>query len=61
LIVVDDKRMPLLPGERPLMKLVRLRTIGCYPLTGAIESAARSIADIVQEALTTRTRSAKRA
>ena len=42
LIMVDDERMPLAPGERPLMKEVRFRTLGCYPLTGAIESGAHS-------------------
>ena len=39
-IMVDDERLPLEPGERPEMRLVRFRTLGCYPLTGAIESAA---------------------
>ena len=38
LIMVDDERMPLRPGEVPMMKKVRFRTLGCYPLTGAIES-----------------------
>ena len=49
LIMVDDERMPLLPGERPQMKSVRFRTLGCYPLTGAIESYARTVTQIVQE------------
>ena len=40
LIMVDDERMPLRPGERPVLKNVRFRTLGCYPLTGAIESEA---------------------
>ena len=40
LIMVDDERMPLQPGEEPMMKTVRFRTLGCYPLTGAVESEA---------------------
>ena len=40
LIMVDDERLPLKPGEKPQMRLVRFRTLGCYPLTGAIESDA---------------------
>jgi sulfate adenylyltransferase subunit 2 len=48
-IMVDDERMPLEPGERPEMRLVRFRTLGCYPLTGAIESDASTYADIVRE------------
>ena len=48
-IMVDDERMPLEPGEQPQMKLVRFRTLGCYPLTGAIESQAVSLEDIVAE------------
>jgi sulfate adenylyltransferase subunit 2 len=55
LIMVDDERMPLLPGERPQMKSVRFRTLGCYPLTGAIESYARTVTQIVQEIPVTRT------
>jgi sulfate adenylyltransferase subunit 2 len=53
LIMVDDERMPLAPGERPLMKKVRFRTLGCYPLTGAIESDADTLPDIIQEMLLT--------
>src|SRR5205823_4270745 len=49
LIKVDDDRLPLEPGECPEMRLVRFRTLGCYPLTGAIESAATTLQDIVQE------------
>ena len=49
LIMVDDDRMPLEPGETPQQKLVRFRTLGCYPLTGAIESNATSVADIIEE------------
>ncbi len=53
-IMVDDERMPLLPGE-PLMKSVRFRTLGCYPLTGAVESRARTVAEIIHEMRSTRT------
>lgn len=49
LIMVDDDRMPLEPGETPVMKRVRFRTLGCYPLTGAIESDAATLADIIKE------------
>jgi sulfate adenylyltransferase subunit 2 len=49
LIMVDDERMPLKSGERPRMRLVRFRTLGCYPLTGAIESGADSVQAIIQE------------
>src|SRR5499425_1107114 len=55
LIMVDDERMPLRAGERPLMKKVRFRTLGCYPLTGAIESNADTLSAIIQEMLLTRT------
>ena len=48
-IMVDDERLPLEPGETPQMRRVRFRTLGCYPLSGAIESDAASIADIVAE------------
>jgi sulfate adenylyltransferase subunit 2 len=51
LIMVDDERLPLNPGETPMMKKIRFRTLGCYPLTGAIESAADTIEKIVQEML----------
>jgi sulfate adenylyltransferase subunit 2 len=51
LIMVDDERMPLEPGEKPAMRRVRFRTLGCYPLTGAIESEATSVEDIVKETL----------
>jgi sulfate adenylyltransferase subunit 2 len=54
LIMVDDDRMPLLPGETPMMKQVRFRTLGCYPLTGAIESDAVTLPAIIQEMLLTR-------
>ena len=48
-IMVDDERLPLVPGERPEMRLVRFRTLGCYPLTGAIESRAVTLDDILAE------------
>ena len=51
LILVDDDRLPLLPGEQPMLKKVRFRTLGCYPLTGAIESEADTLEKIVQEML----------
>jgi sulfate adenylyltransferase subunit 2 len=53
-ITVDDERMPLQPGERPQMRQVRFRSLGCYPLTGAIESAATTVSDIVHEMATAR-------
>ncbi|HLC76287.1 MAG TPA: sulfate adenylyltransferase subunit CysD [Candidatus Peribacterales bacterium] len=49
LIMVDDDRLPLEPGEKPQMRMVRFRTLGCYPLTGAVESTARSVPEIVAE------------
>jgi sulfate adenylyltransferase subunit 2 len=52
--MVDDERMPLLPGERPEMRSVRFRTLGCYPLTGAVESEAVTLPDIIQEMLLTK-------
>ncbi len=54
LIMVDDDRMPLEPGEKPAMKKVRFRTLGCYPLTGAIESEADTLPAIIQEMLLTK-------
>jgi len=48
-IMVDDERLPLEPGERPQMRQVRFRTLGCYPLTGAIESSAEGLEDIIAE------------
>jgi sulfate adenylyltransferase subunit 2 len=53
-IMVDDERLPLEPGETPEMRLVRFRTLGCYPLSGAIDSAAHSIDEIVKEMQTAR-------
>jgi sulfate adenylyltransferase subunit 2 len=55
LIMVDDDRMPLHDGEIPQLKSVRFRTLGCYPLTGAVESNAQSLTDIIQEMLLTKT------
>jgi len=55
LIMVDDERMPLRPGEKPEMRKVRFRTLGCYPLTGAIESDADTLPAIIQEMLLTKT------
>ena len=55
LIMVDDERMPLEPGETPKMKMVRFRTLGCYPLTGAVESEAATLPEIIQEMLLTKT------
>jgi sulfate adenylyltransferase subunit 2 len=55
LIMVDDDRMPLEPGEVPMIKKVRFRTLGCYPLTGAIESEADTLTAIIQEMLLTTT------
>ncbi len=51
MIMVDDDRMPLEPGETPEMKSVRFRTLGCYPLTGAVESEATTLPEIIQEML----------
>jgi len=55
LIMVDDDRIPMAPGEDPVMRKVRFRTLGCYPLTAAIESAAETLPEIIQETLVTRT------
>jgi sulfate adenylyltransferase subunit 2 len=55
LILVDDDRLPLDPGEKPMLKSVRFRTLGCYPLTGAVESTADKLTDIIQEMLLTKT------
>lgn len=54
-IMVDDDRLPLKEGETPEMKMVRFRTLGCYPLTGAVESDAATLTDIIQEMLLTKT------
>ncbi|MBI2233492.1 MAG: sulfate adenylyltransferase subunit CysD [Micavibrio aeruginosavorus] len=55
LIMVDDDRMALEPGEKPQMRKVRFRTLGCYPLTGAMESDAATLDDIIQEMLLVKT------
>ena len=55
LIMVDDERMRLKPGEVPMTKSVRFRTLGCYPLSGAVESDAATLPDIIQEMLLTTT------
>ncbi|WP_404826973.1 sulfate adenylyltransferase subunit CysD [Desulfuromonas versatilis] len=55
LIMVDDERLQLRPGEQVQMKSVRFRTLGCYPLTGAVESTAATLPEIIQEMLLTRT------
>jgi sulfate adenylyltransferase subunit 2 len=54
LIMVDDERMRLRPGELPMMKKVRFRTLGCYPLSGAVESGATTLEQVIQEMLLTR-------
>lgn len=54
LIMVDDDRLPLMPGERPELRNVRFRTLGCYPLTGAIESSAEDLGQIITELETTK-------
>jgi sulfate adenylyltransferase subunit 2 len=55
LIMVDDERLPLRPGETPMRKSVRFRTLGCYPLTGAVESTAATLPEVIQEMLLART------
>ncbi len=55
LIMVDDDRVPMEPGETPEMRMIRFRTLGCYPLTGAVESNASTLAEIIQEMLVSRT------
>ncbi|MFK0570593.1 sulfate adenylyltransferase subunit CysD, partial [Endozoicomonas sp.] len=55
LIMVDDDRMTLNAGEEPQMRKVRFRTLGCYPLTGAVESEADTLTEVIQEMLLTRT------
>jgi len=53
-IMIDDERMRLEPGEKPETRIVRFRTLGCYPLSGAVESNAKSVADIVREIIDSR-------
>jgi len=55
MIMVDDERLPLNPGEEPELRKVRFRTLGCYPLTGAVDSEADTLQEIIQEMLLTRT------
>jgi sulfate adenylyltransferase subunit 2 len=55
LIMVDDDRLPLRPGEQPMIKQVRFRTLGCYPLSGAVESTASTIVEVIAEMLLTTT------
>ena len=55
LIMVDDERLPLKEGGVPEMKMVHFRTLGCYPLTGAVESEATTLTEVIQEMLLTTT------
>jgi sulfate adenylyltransferase subunit 2 len=55
LLMADDDRLPLAPGEKPQMRSVRFRTLGCWPLTGAVESTATTLPEIIQEMLLTTT------
>ncbi len=55
LLMVDDDRFPLREGEEPVMRSIRFRTLGCYPLTGAVESKAATLPDVIQETLLTST------
>jgi sulfate adenylyltransferase subunit 2 len=55
LLMVDDERFPLQPGENPVMRSIRFRTLGCYPLTGAVQSQAQTLSAVIQEMLLTRT------
>ena len=55
LIMVDDERFPLKPGETPVERSIRFRTLGCYPLTGAVESEAATLPEVIQEMLLTTT------
>ncbi len=54
-LMVDDDRFPLEPGETPVMRSIRFRTLGCYPLTGAVESTAQTLPEVIQEMLLTTT------
>ena len=53
--MVDDERLPLRAGEVPVERSIRFRTLGCYPLTGAIESNAATLPEVIREMLLTRT------
>ena len=55
ILMVDDDRFRLNPGEKPEMRSVRFRTLGCYPLTGAVESEAATLTEVIQEMLLTTT------
>ena len=55
LLMVDDERFPLRPGETPVERSIRFRTLGCYPLTGAVESEAATLSEVIQEMLLTTT------
>ena len=55
LLMVDDDRFPLRDGEVPVERSIRFRTLGCYPLTGAVESEAATLEDVIQEMLLTTT------
>ena len=55
LLMVDDDRFPLKSGEVPVMRSIRFRTLGCYPLTGAVESTAKTLPEVIQETLLTTT------
>ncbi len=55
LLMVDDDRFPLKEGEEPVMRSIRFRTLGCYPLTGAVESEAANLSEVIQEMLLTTT------
>ena len=55
ILMVDDERFPLRPGEKPVERSIRFRTLGCYPLTGAVESSAASLTEIIKEMLLTTT------
>jgi sulfate adenylyltransferase subunit 2 len=55
LLMIDDERFPLRQGETPVMRSIRFRTLGCYPLTGAVESDAATLPDVIQETLLTTT------
>ena len=55
LLMVDDERFRLFPGEAPVMRSIRFRTLGCYPLSGAVESEAKTLPEVIQEMLLTRT------
>jgi sulfate adenylyltransferase subunit 2 len=55
ILMVDDERLPLRAGEVPVQRSIRFRTLGCYPLTGAVESSAATLPQIIREMLLTRT------